>query len=136
MENFETDQSDNFGYDKDGDFEGYAEQAKINKYIEEKIKELDATITPETDPKTKEKIDNGIADLKMLQRNLMRLGEGDITRKKLEYYRNLVDMEYKKALGQYKFKNRWYSRVYSENVWKKLITWMIKLYFAFRRILL
>jgi hypothetical protein len=82
-------------------FEGYAEQAKVKNEITAKIDILKSSAEKASDT-DKNKFQEAIAELEMLQRNVMRLGELDITRKKLEYYRDLVDTTFGEAMGTYK----------------------------------
>jgi hypothetical protein len=99
-------ETDSFGYDKDGNFEGYVEQTNLIKYIEECITILEKAKTDSEgdDLKILEKINYGLDHLNALMRNIKRLGENDITHKKLKYYRELIDTEVQKATGQYEFK--------------------------------
>jgi hypothetical protein len=46
---------------------------------------------------------SAIDNIQALQRNLMKLGENDIKRKKLKYYEDLAETEFKKGEGSYQF---------------------------------
>jgi ribosomal protein L17 len=90
-----------FGYNKDGEFEGYIEQANTKKYIQNKI---DSLINGDLIALNEEKKTEAIEHLNKLINLLMKQGEVDITRKKLELFHSTADMLMQKAMGTYKRK--------------------------------